>query len=260
MSRRSLLAGAAISLAYLLVVVGTLGLRGHHVRPLYEGFAPPAPYQWVNPPRQFRSGNVVPRSTTASISVTAGRSEAAGLSSNDAQVIVNVAAGAIPVPGGATGVTVVISPLDPATLGPLADNLHPDGNAYRVVLTAEPSHTPVGALTQPGNLFLTLPVAGTAVEYSPDGRTWQSLPVQHVPGQIALGTTFAQPGYYLAGTANPVVVATGGGGGSSRVLIPVIIVLVAAIIIIGVPLVVRRFRSPAPPKSAPAKRPPPRRR
>jgi hypothetical protein len=259
MTRRYLLAGVAVALVYLAVLVATLGLRGHHIRPLYEGVGPPAPYEWVNPPRQFASGNIVPNPTSAAISVAAGRSEAAGLSSGDAQVIVNVAAGAIPTPPGTITVGVTITPLDPATLGLLPSNLHPDGNAYRIVMTAEPSHAPIGSLTQPGNIFLTLPLGGTALLYSPDGRSWQSLPVQHVPGQIALGAAFAQPGYYLAGTS-AVVVRGGGGSGSGSVIVPVITVILAAIVIIGVPLLVRRLRAGTGSASGPpAKRPPGRR-
>jgi hypothetical protein len=243
MIRRSLLAGIAVTLTYLAVVIGTLGVRGHHVRPLYEGFAPPAPYEWVNPPRQFRSGNVVPKTSTRSVAVTAGRSEPAGLSSDDAQLIVNLPAGALSVPPGTTTVVATMTPLDPATLGLLPDGLHADGNAYRVAFTAEPSHAPIGAVPQPGNIFLTLPVSGTALLVSPDGQSWQSLAVQHVPGQIALAATFVQPGIYVAGTTSPVVVPGGSGGGSGNVLIPVVIVIVAAIIIIGVPLFVRRLRA-----------------
>jgi hypothetical protein len=260
MTRRYLLAGVAVALIYLAVLVGTLGLRGHHIRPLYEGVGPPAPYEWVNPPRQFAVGNIVPKPTSAAISVTAGRSEAAGLSSSDAQVIVNVAAGAIPTPPGTITVGVTITPLDPATLGPLPSNLHPDGNAYRIVMTAEPSHAPIGSLTQPGNIFLTLPLAGTALLHSPDGRSWQSLPVQHVPGQIALGAAFTHPGYYLAGTSSAVVGPGGGGSGSGSVIVPVIIVILAAVVIIGVPLLVRRLRAgPGSASSPPTKRPPGRR-
>ncbi|HEX9545857.1 MAG TPA: hypothetical protein VF942_00885, partial [Acidimicrobiales bacterium] len=212
------------------------------------------------PPRQFASGNVVPKATSRAISVAAGRSEAAGLSSDDAQVIVNVAAGAIPTPPGTITVGVTITPLDPATLGPLASNLHPDGNAYRIVMTPEPSHAPIGSLTQPGNIFLTLPLSGTALLYSPDGRSWQSLPVQHVPGQIALGAAFDRPGYYLAGTNSAVGVPGGGGSGSGSVILPVIIVILAALVIIGVPLVVRRLRTGTGSASGPRVKRPPRRR
>ncbi len=65
--RRSLVLGAIVVGAYLVVLAVTVGLRDDHVRPLYDGFTPPPSYRWVDPPSFFSSGNVEPKPAVTTI-------------------------------------------------------------------------------------------------------------------------------------------------------------------------------------------------
>ena len=92
--------------------------------------------------------------------------------------------------------TVDITPLDPAKLGRLPAGLIADGNAYRLTVTYQPSQQPLGAISSPGNVIMQVPGPAETMLFSPDGRSWQRLPVQ--PVGAAIGASFSRAGYYLA--------------------------------------------------------------
>src|SRR4051812_35926875 len=66
-NRRRLTLGAVLAVAYIGVAVATAGVSGHSVLPLYEGVGSAPPYQWVNPPAAFKTGNVVPKPNTTKV-------------------------------------------------------------------------------------------------------------------------------------------------------------------------------------------------
>ena len=61
--------GLAVAGAYVLVALITPRWTGRPLVPLFDGFAPPAPYAWVNPPAEFakdKEGYANLRAKTAS--------------------------------------------------------------------------------------------------------------------------------------------------------------------------------------------------
>ncbi|MGH9190689.1 MAG: hypothetical protein ACRD0Q_11795 [Acidimicrobiales bacterium] len=199
MSRRVAAVGAVVMLAYVAVAGGTLRLSGRHVRPLFEGVGPNAPYQWVKPPREFAATNVKPHAVRIGVALDAGGSVLSGAGSADGQLVLNLPPGAVPAHDADKEVEVGVTPLDPATLAPLPDELLPDGNAYRVEVAYRPSGKPVEVLAPPGNVVMTVPEPAAALLYSADGRSWARLPTQPVAGLSSVGATFERVGYYMAG-------------------------------------------------------------
>jgi hypothetical protein len=240
--RRALWIGLAIAAAYVVAVVATLGLHGTHARPLYEGFSPAAPYRWVNPPAIFAATNQKPTSVTAVVPLTAKGSAPAGIQTSDNQVILGLAAGAVaPRGGGDRSLRVEIVPLDPATLAPLPDGLYPNGNAYRISVTYQPSGTAVTKLVKPGSLTLNIPGIGRVLYTSPDGHAWHRVDAHNVaPTHLIMSTLFSTPGYYLGGTTLPP--PTPAGSSSSVVRIAVAAGALAAILLVATAVLVRRRR------------------
>ena len=252
-------AGVALVVLYVVVAALTRVVSGHRVRPLFDTIGPPPAYQWINPPPQFAAGNQKPGPMTYDLPLASTKTSPVGVSSAEAQLVLNLPAGAVPPHGADTAVHVVITPLDPATLGPLAPalGLRPDGNAYRTEFTYKPSGQALDSVASPGNVFLVVPLPGHGIAFSPDGTSWQLLDSQAVGGQSAMGAVFRQPGYYM-GTARPSAATqtTKKGGGSTTVL-AVVGVALLALMLVGLPAVLRFVRGPG--RGRPPGRPPGRR-
>ena len=58
--RRRLTVGVGLVGVYLVAAVATMALSDRPFRPLFDGLAPPVPYQWVNPPGENARDNVAP--------------------------------------------------------------------------------------------------------------------------------------------------------------------------------------------------------
>lgn len=173
---------------------------GRKALPLYDGFAPPPRYEWVNPPAPFRAGNRAPGPKRAEVSLGPNGSAQEGFSSDDGQLVLNLAAGAVPPAPPAAGAAVTITPVDPATLSPLPAGAMPDGNAYRVEVAYVPGGPGVAALAAPASALLTVPQAPEKVFTSPDGQNWAELELVPVDNS-RLSFRFAGPGYVLASAA-----------------------------------------------------------
>jgi hypothetical protein len=236
--------GLALVALYALVAALTGLLGAHRVRPLFDTIGPAPPYQWVNPPPQFAAGNVKPKPMTYDIPLAQTKTTPLGVSSSEAQLVLNLPAGAIPAHGADTTVHIVITPLDPATLAPLPPQLglRPDGNAYRAELTYKPSGQPVDNITSPGNVFVVVPLPGHGIAFSPDGTSWQLLDSQPVGGQSAMGAVFRQPGYYMGAAKPSAATQTTKKGGSSTTVIAVVGVAVLALALVALPAGVRLLR------------------
>jgi hypothetical protein len=268
-SQWTVAAGAAAAIAYLLVAMATPRVTGRAIRPLFEGFGPAQPYRWVNPPKEFASGNKVPKPDSTDIDLGPTGNGPSGANSEDNQLVLNIPAGAIPPhPPDATAVVKII-PTDPGKLGPPPSGVHRDGNAYQVLMSYAPSGVDIPALTVPGNAFMIVPDPATDIVFSVDGQVWQSLGAQRIGGSsVNVGTTFQKAGYYLAvssGQAAPTGPAHKAKTGTIVAAIAGVIVL-ALLVGLG-PRAVRRVtggkQPPAKPQQArpqPQKRPPPRKR
>jgi hypothetical protein len=243
-SRRGLLGAAALA-AYVIAAVATVRLTDHHVRPLFEGIGPAPPYQWVDPPSEFASGNVKPHAVEREVALGPVGSPLTSLSSGDAQLVVNIPDGAMPPRPGDTAVVARFEPLAPKQYALPPVGLRADGNVYRVSFTYKPSGQAVEAVPpgKEGSLVMGLPEPGVALLYSADGKRWEKLATQPVGGPTTLGTRFERTGYYL-GAASP---TTGGGKASSTGrIIAVVAIVVGVAVALGLgPVLVRRWRRPA---------------
>ena len=272
--RRPWLIGAAAVGLYLTVALAMFTIGDHRVLPLFEGVGPPARYQWVNPPSQFANGNVKPTPSTQNIPITGGKSALTTVSSSDGQFISSLPDGAFGANGSDTSVRAVITPLDPATLGPPPSGLASDGNAYRIEFTYQPSGGPITALTSAGSLVMNAPHQAQVILFSPDSRSWDRLASQPAGGLSSIGAAFNAPGWYQVG-ANPAVVSGARSSHSNTGTIAIavgagVLALVAAFFAVRE---TRRRRAtparrpqgrrpgrPRPPPLKPGGRPPPKRR
>jgi hypothetical protein len=223
--KRVVWAGGVVVGLYAIVALAMLAWSGHVIRPLFEGVGPPPAYNWVKPPAQFASTNNAPKTKASDIpfkcqgpSCSTGAAVAA---TDDGQFVVNFADGSLTPHASDLSVHTLITPLDPAKLGPVPAGLAPDGNAYRIDLTYQPSGTSVGTLAVPGDVIMSAPHNAVALLYSADGQTWQKLASQAVGGPTTVGTSFSHAGYYVV-AANPsslgVQTANGSGGGGTLLI------------------------------------------
>jgi hypothetical protein len=258
--RRWRLAGPAVAGLYLLMALITPHLSGRPLRPLFDGFAPPQPYAWVNPPPEFAKDNRKPADAGQDVNLGPDGSVASNTTTADGQAIAGLDAGSAPAHSPDNAVRVQVTPVDPATLGPLPAGLRPEGNAYRITLTYQPSGQAVGPLAKPGTVALTAAAPAATLLFSVDGRTWQDANGRPFGDNNGLFAQLSAPGYFLATSHNPArsAAGAGGGGGSGGVILAVggaVVVVVGALA--GV-LVSRRRRRPAPkpvPGSARRRRP-----
>ena len=236
--------GLALVALYVVVAALTGLISGHDVRPLFDTIGPPPPYQWVNPPPQFAAGNQKPAPMTYDLPLASTKTSPVGVSSAEAQLVLNLPAGAIPPHGADTTVHAVVTPVDPATLAPLAPalGLRPDGNAYRTEFTYKPSGQALAAIASPGNVFVVVPLPGHGIAFSPDGVAWQLLDSQAVGGQSAMGAVFRQPGYYMGTTRASATTQTTKKGGGNATLFAVVGVALLALILVGQPAALRFLR------------------
>jgi hypothetical protein len=247
-TRRIVASGIAIVVAYLGALAITVVVRDAHVRPLYDGFAPPNSYSWVDPPAFFAAGNTKPAATSAVVAIGPTGSDAAGVATPDGQFVIDIARGAIARHASDRQMKVEITPLDPKHLAPVPLGLRANGNAYRVEMTYEPSNTAVTAITDPGTLLVELPEVGSRLFRSTSGRSWAPLPARAVSStQLSLSAAFDGPGYYLAGTSLPELAGPTGQSSRRALVLGVGVAVLAVLVLLAGFFVQRRRHAPTPP-------------
>ena len=237
--------GALVVALYLVAVLATMRLAGHHVRPLFEGIGPVAPYQWVDPPPEFAAGNTPPKPAEVDTVLDATGSKAAGPSTPDGQLVLALPAGSVAARAPDTAFRTTLTPLAPKALGALPAGLRANGNAYRVELAYEPSATPITTLAKSGNVILVVPEPATTVYTSPDGKAWTALETQQVGGAASttVGAQLTGPGYFVA-AAPEAAPAVGAGGNDAGSVVAVAAATAALALVIGLgPFAVRRLRA-----------------
>ena len=198
MTRRRALVGAAVLVVY---VATTWFARGLHPttapRVLFDGFAPQAPYRWVNPPSELRSGNQKPSRAKGSGKLGPQGSEALSVATSDGQAFVSLSDGSISPHDGDTTGEAALTPLDPTQLGPLPGGTRFEGNAYHADVRYRPSGAPVTTFTKPATIALTASGPATELYYSADGKTWTLLPTRALGAQAGLSSATNAPGYLV---------------------------------------------------------------
>lgn len=233
--------GLVFVAVYAVVAVTSLG-GGHRGRPLFDGFAPPPPYRWVNPPKAFASGNEAPKPSTIEVPLGPTGSAVASGSSSDGQVILTFPAGAFAAHPPDNKVIVTVTPLDPGTLGPPPTGVNADGNAYRLEFAYDVTKQAPPMLAKAADSFLVVPQPAQTLLFSSDAKTWDALPFRPVADPTQIGGAFLLPGYFLP-VAPPVAAASAGSpasGGSVGGTLAAMAGL--AVLLWGVPLGWRALR------------------
>lgn len=230
---RPLVAGLGLAVVYVLVALVTPRLTGRPLLPLFDGFAPPAPYNWVNPPPGLEDDNSPPAEASQDVELDEDGSKASNATTTDGQAIVGFDTGSLPPNPPDTSVLVRVSPVDAATLAPLPGGLRAEGNAYRVTLAYQPSGQVVTALARPGTIALTAAAPATALLFSPDGSQWQEIDARPFGDSNGLFAPLTEPGLYLSSSHNPARTAgssgDGGGGGSGGIVVAVLIIAIIGV-------------------------------
>lgn len=237
-------AGVVLVALYAAVVVVTNLTTDLPVRPLFDGAGSATPYKWVKPPWYVGSANIAPKASSSEIPFENGVWPLTGVTSDDAQLILNLPQGALPAKEGATGVRATFTPLDPKKLGKLPPPLRPNGNAYRVEMAYQPSGEPVRQTTTSGNVIMVVPDDAEEILYSVDGTSWDELPTHRLGDPTTVGSAFNKPGYYLVGTALPEFPNPNKGSGTKKTVGTVMIVAAVALLLGYVlPFLLRRSRA-----------------
>lgn len=251
MTRRAAWAGAGLGLLYIVVAVLTAQLSSRPVLPLFDGFAPPMPYAWVNPPPERAGENTAPKAVDRDLPLAADGVAATNASTDDAQAIVGLDKGSVVASPPDTAVKVRVIPYDAGALGPLPPGLRAVSNAYKVELAYVPSGQAIAKLATKGTVALTAADAGDRMLYSADGQTWVDVPSRPFGQDHGVFTELDAPGWFVvASSAGPG--STPGGGGSDG-LRTLLLVIAGVVPVVGAVLVLRL------PNPVPAAAPPPRR-
>ena len=238
--------GLALVAVYVVALGATVALRADHVRPLYDGFAPPASYRFVDPPPFFAAGNVEPAPTSESIALGNAGSAPAGIATPDGQFVISLGRGALPDARGASTVEARVTPIAAAKLGPVPDGLRANGNAYRVEMTYQPRGGTVTKLEKPGSLLMEIPEIGDRLFVSPDGKQWQATPARVItPRQLTLTSTFRVTGYYLAATSLPELAGPSAHSSNIALVVGAITIVLALVLFAIAYVIVRRRRTAA---------------
>jgi len=129
-SPRHLRVGAALAVLYAMVVVATSLTTGHPVHPLFDGAGTGTPYRWVKAPWYVGAANIKPGPSHQDIPFDNGASPLMGVTSEDAQIILNLPQGALPPKEGATAVRASFTPSRPgdrSLAGATSTTGSPDG-------------------------------------------------------------------------------------------------------------------------------------
>jgi hypothetical protein len=212
-NRLALLTGLFVAGSYLLGAFFTGRIDPLARRPIFDGFAPPPPYQWVSPPPTVPRGNDKPATGRFRVKFGAnGVSKPDVLSTSDLQVTLIVSEGTFAPKASQTSTLVTIQPFAPAQFGPPPSGLQIAGNVYRLQATYEPGDTAIPTLTQQVQLTMVYPPASDglihrhAVLQSPDGKSWTTLVASDAGSQV--GAQVGSLGYfavaeYVAGGKRP---------------------------------------------------------
>jgi hypothetical protein len=246
--------GLVLAGLYAAVVVATGLTAGHPVRPLFDGATTNMPYRWVKPPWYVGSANVKPVAGHTDITFENGVSPLIGVNSPDAQIILNLPAGALPSHAGDNTARATFTPLDPKKFAKPPGDMRADGNVYRVEMTYQPSGAPVTRTVTSGNVVMVVPDEAEKMLFSVDGKQWDELPTHTLGDPNTVGSAFNTPGYYLVGTALPEFTNPNKSSGTKRT-VGIVLVVVAVVLLLGyvLPTALRRRTAPPQPPGRPTR-------
>lgn len=240
-----------LALLYVVVALITAKVSSRPVLPLFDGFAPPTPYAWVNPPPELAASNVPPEPVERQFPLGPGGAPASNAATDDAQAIAGLVDGSVPPSPPDTAIAVRLVPADPATLGPLPPGMRAVSNAYRVELRYLPSETPLDRLAANGTIALTAAETGDRLLHSVDGQVWMEMAFRPFGTDHGLFGELDTTGWFVV--ASTAAARTSSDEVRGDVQKGVLLVIVFVATVVGAFLVVRL---PSPVPAAPAPRRP----
>jgi hypothetical protein len=200
----------------------------------YDGFGPPAPYNWTCPPPQA-GANMKPGPGHTDFKVVGGISDAGSAYDRDGQIVIGFLPGAFD-PAGKTTIAVDVTPLDTC---PQPPGIQFVTNVYQVTGSA--------SILKAANLVLRFsnlePTPADIYFASDPAGPWKGLGIEQQAQPFTVVTTTKSFGYFAAGylSASPPPGAPNVGGGSQT--LPIIVaVLIVLVILAGIPLAILRRR------------------
>jgi hypothetical protein len=188
-----------------------------------DGFVPPTPYRWVDPPRELAPTNLAPTPGEFTVALERGGSETAVLTTGDAQVTLILPIGSFPPAPDQRAVEVAIRPLAPTAVEPPPGPNRIVGNVYRLKAAYRPSGDPARLTPDAGDgvrVVLVYPFepnvhAGHEVIVSTDGMAWTAVDTNDLPSIQQADGPIPSLGYVAVAGLPPAVGGTAGDGGSS---------------------------------------------
>jgi hypothetical protein len=244
-SRRTLIGGLAVVVAFGLLAA----ISGHFSplarSPLLDGGALLGPYRWVNPPPDLASTNEQPAAGAFSLQITSAGTLPSTFVLSDNQATLSFAKGAIPVRGDATEAHIAVEPEDPEPLGALPGGLTAFGNAVHLGVTYTGGAS-VSGFDAPVDVSLVYPVtltlhaASHEILWSADGQRWRRLRSKDSAVLQQATASVPGPGYVLVGAvASPVSPTPSTTPGESNTLSIVLLVVAGLSFVGGLVLILR---------------------
>jgi hypothetical protein len=221
--------------ALLTAAVTTYVLAAWMVAPgFYDGFGPPAPYNWTCPPPQA-GANTKPGPGHTDFKVIGGVSDAGSAYDRDGQIVIGFLPGALD----ATGKTTISVDVTPLATCPQPAGIQFVTNIYQITGSA-----PIVKAASLVMRYSNLEPAPSNVYFASDpAGPWTALVIAQQAQPFTAVTTTKQFGYFAAGypsaTPPPGAVTVGGGGQTLPIIVAVLIVLV---VLAGIPLAILRRR------------------
>ena len=223
------------ALAAAFVLVAWLSPPG-----FFDGFAPPATYNWLSPPPDFRSGNQSPQAGQATVRIEGGAALAGQAFTADGQAGITFPARSFEVPAGGSLVSITVKPVASyPDLGGIAaaSNVYLISASTRIISPAQVTLR-FASLRQdaPSNVFAAETEAGP---WRPIGPVDSSVPFHLKASTSSLGYFVAG---YPAGASGSGAPPEGRAGGGPTMLV---LAGAAALIVVlaAIPLVRARRRA-----------------
>lgn len=213
-----------LALAGLYVLAAALSFGGGLLPafPLFDGTAPPPPYQWVKPPPDRVADNKPPSPGTSSISLPITGAPSVSTPDGQAQLLFETTS--VPAAAGQASVSATLVPSDATTLAPPPAGMSYYSNAYTITGAFQPSGNPLQTLSVTVALTDSSVTADRILHWN--GTSWDALATTPVPASLLL---------YAPSTSLGIFVAAGPSGGtppkatSSTTLVLLVIVPFAVI-------------------------------
>jgi hypothetical protein len=191
-SRRIAVWGAIAIAAYAAAAAFTAGRLP--VRPLFDGLAPPAAYNWVSPP-PGQQNQASPTGASEKLPLKPAGTDEISVATSDGQATLILPAGAFARHGKDADVRVDIAPLDPARYGSPPQRLAYQGNAYSIKATYEPGNT-TAELALGATMLLTYPTNATKI-LRRSGSAWSQLATTDVAASLQVFARTKQLGVFV---------------------------------------------------------------